>query len=315
MRRIYQERKEKGEFYLLVKDLKLFDHSFFFKYFRMNPCTYEKLLSWVGPFLKKQVTNMRESIGASERLSLTLKYLATGDAQCSIGTRYRISAAVVSCAINETCRVLWTELKNRDFLRVPNTEEDWKKVADVFKKKWNFPHALGAIDGKHITMQCPAKGGSDFVNYKKTHSIVLLGVCNGKYEFTMVDIGDSGRVYNNSSIGYCIDNYILNFPLPEKIRNSHDIFPYVFLGDDAFGLKPNILKPFPGQHLNVEERIFNYRLLRARRLIENTFGIAASRFRIFRRPIIAKVEAVIEITKAIVALHNFLMASRVQGEP
>ena len=53
MRRIYQERKEKGEFHLLVKDLKLFEHSFFFKYFRMNPCTYEKLLSWVGPFLKK----------------------------------------------------------------------------------------------------------------------------------------------------------------------------------------------------------------------------------------------------------------------
>ena len=117
---------------------------------------------------------MRESIGASERLSLTLKYLATGDAQCSIATSYRISAAVVNRAINETCRVLWTELKNRDFLRVPKTEEDWKKVADVFEEKWNFPHALGAIDGKHIAMQCPAKGGSDFFPPPFHHSISIL---------------------------------------------------------------------------------------------------------------------------------------------
>ena len=48
MRRIYQERKEKGEFHLL----------FFFKFFRMNPSTYEKLLSWVGPFLKKLEINI-----------------------------------------------------------------------------------------------------------------------------------------------------------------------------------------------------------------------------------------------------------------
>ena len=169
-------------------------------------------------------------------------------------------------------------------------------------------------------MQCPAKGGSDFFNYKKTHSIVLLGVCNGKYEFIMVDIGDSGRqsdgsVYNNSSTGYCIDNNILNFPFPKQVKNSQEVLPYVFLGDDAFGLKPNLLKPYPGQNLQIQERIFNYGLSRARRIIENTFGIAASRFRIFRRPIIAKVDTVKAITKAVVALHNLLMASRVQEEP
>ena len=72
----------------------------------MGPCTYEKFFSWVGPFSTKQDTNMRESIGASERFCLTLKYLATGDAQSSIATSYQISAAVVSRAINETCGVL-----------------------------------------------------------------------------------------------------------------------------------------------------------------------------------------------------------------
>jgi hypothetical protein len=70
-----------------------------------------------------------------------------------------------------------------------------------------------------------------------------------------------------------------------------------------------MLKPFPTQNLPVDERVFNYRLSRARRVIENAFGIAATRFRILRRPIIANVEKVKVLTKAVVALHNFLMSN------
>ena len=67
------------------------------------------------------------------------------------------------------------------------------------------------------------------------------------------------------------------------------------------------MKPYPFTKLSMDKLIFNYRLSRARRVIENTFGIAASRFRVFHRPIIASVGKVKEITKAVVALHNFLM--------
>ena len=72
----------------------------------------------------------------------------------------------------------------------------------------------------------------------------------------------------------------------------------------------SIMKPFPREVLLIRERIFNYRLLRARRIIENRFGILAARFRIFRRPIIAREHVVISITKATVSIHNYLMRGR-----
>ena len=50
----------------------------------------------------------------------------------------------------------------------------------------------------------------------------------------------------------------------------------------------------------------NYTTSRPRRVVENTFGICAFRFRIFKRPIIASVDIVISITKAVVTLHNYL---------
>ena len=67
------------------------------------------------------------------------------------------------------------------------------------------------------------------------------------------------------------------------------------------------MKPYPNHNIQLDQQIFNYRLSRARRIIENTFGIATTRFQIFRRPIIAKQEKFILVTKAVVALHNNLM--------
>ena len=161
-------------------------------------------------------------------------------------------------------------------------------------------------------MFAPASSGSGYFNYNRTHRIVPLGVCDAKYKFILVHIGDSdrqsdGSVYYKSHLGYAIENKKLNIPNDCPLRHTNRVLPYVFVTDDAFGLKRHMMKPYPFTNLSKDKQIFNYRLSRARRVIENTFGISARRFRVFYRPIIASVDKIKEKTKAVVALHNFLM--------
>ena len=105
--------------------------------------------------------------GPSERLCITLWYLSNGDAQLSIASSFRVSPPSVSRIISETCNVMWDEICKRGYLDVPDTEFKWRRIAMEFEEKWNFPHCLGCIDGKHVVMQAPARSGSKYFNYKK----------------------------------------------------------------------------------------------------------------------------------------------------
>ena len=49
--------------------------------------------------------------------------------------------------------------------------------------------------------------------------------------------------------------------------------PYMIVGDEAFSLKEEIMKPYARKQLDDANRIFNYRLSHIRRVGENAFGI------------------------------------------
>ena len=161
---------------------------------------------------------------------MTLRYLATGDAHTTIAAYYRISPTTVGRIISETCNALWDKLMEAGHIRTPSTVSALKNIARGIEERWNFPNMIGAIDGKHVRMIAPAGQASSLFNYKKTHSIVLLGVCDANYKFTLVDIGDSGRqsdgsVYANSNLGYAIENKLLNVPPDAKVTGSTKVLP------------------------------------------------------------------------------------------
>lgn len=197
---------------------------------------------------------------------------------------------------------------------MPNTEAEWDKIADDFMNKWNFPNCLGAIDGKHVNMKAPANSGSLNFNYKHSHSIVLLGLADANYRFTYINVGSAGRnsdggVYQNSQLSNALENNSINIPKPKPLPGRQQRVPYVVVADDAFSLKPYMLKPFAFKSQGVAERIFNYRLSRARRIIENVFGILSARFRVLRRNVELSKEKVTQIVCAVCVLHNFIMSS------
>lgn len=222
--------------------------------------------------------------------------------------------STTSSIINETCKVIWETLQP-DVLKVP-TRQDWLATSSGFHKRWNFPHCIGAIDGKHVVIQAPRLSGSFYFNYKHQHSIVLLAACDDQYRFTLVDIGAPGRnsdggIFANSAMGKAMERNTLNIPPPEAFNSV--CLPYVFVADEAFPLKSYMMRPFPRGNIRaarsqdeLERAIYNYRLCRARRLIENVFGIWSVRWRIFRRPIIANTENVVLYVQATICLHNWL---------
>lgn len=105
-------------------------------------------------------------------------------------------------------------------------------------------------------------------------------------------------------MGIAFNEGEIKIPEPEIIDSF--TLPYVLVSDEILKLEPWLMKPFPGKNLDQEKMIFNYRLSRCRRTIENAFGILVARWRILRRPIRASVSTVENITKTCVCLHNYL---------
>nr|CAH7756542.1 unnamed protein product [Callosobruchus chinensis] len=224
---------------------------------------------------------------------MTLKYLAHGGSFQTLSWEFRVGHSTVSKVILETCTVLWDVLQPI-YLSTP-TSDAWKNIAEEFLGRWNFPHTIGAIDGKHVHIQCPINTGSTYYNYKGYFSIVLLACCDADYKFTWVDIGAYGSEHDASI-----------FRRSEMGRMFNIEMPYFFVGDEAFPLKSYIMRPYPGRHLNLQKSVFNYRLSRARRIIENSFGILASRWRVYRSPLLCSVKTTEAIVKATTCLHNYL---------
>ncbi|XP_049301719.1 putative nuclease HARBI1 [Anopheles funestus] len=199
------------------------------------------------------------------------------------------------------------------YVKLPSTREDWLKVSDEFSSKWKFPHAIGAIDGKHVPIKAPANSGSDYFNYKQFFSVVLLAIVDANCNFMYADVGCKGRISDSgilrtSRLFGLLERNELNIPEAEVLRDSSSLrIPYMFLGDKAFAFTNYCIRPFGGTTASGSvERVFNDRHSKARRTVEMAFGILSARFRVLRKPMELNPLTASKIVLTTVYLHNFI---------
>eukprot|EP00102_Acyrthosiphon_pisum_P023738 XP_016660948.1 PREDICTED: uncharacterized protein LOC103309795 [Acyrthosiphon pisum] len=183
---INTKRNRFGEHHHLFPDL-LKDQKKFLKYFRMSPEKFYRLLNFIKNDIEKKDTTFRKAIPAEERLSICLRFLATGDTFGTIAFSYRVGEKSVRRIVYKTCEAIWKNL-SPIYMSPPN-QEQWQKIEEGFRTRWNFPNCVGSIDGKHVIINKPYHSGTLYFNYKKMCSLVLMAVVDAECRFIMVDVG------------------------------------------------------------------------------------------------------------------------------
>ena len=107
----------------------------------------------------------------------------------------------------------------------PTDPENWKKIEKRFRNRWNVPHTLGALDGKHIAIMKPKKSGSEYFNYKSYFSLVLFALDGIGYKFLCINVGASGsssdaQIFNRSNLKRRIENGTLGLPPIEPLGSE-----------------------------------------------------------------------------------------------
>lgn len=141
--------------------------------------------------------------------------------------------STISDLLKEVLDVLWKVLCPIH-MPIP-TEEYLFDIAQDFYVRWDFPHCVGAIDGRHVKIQKPDGSGNLYYNYKKFYSIVLQAVVDARHKFITIDVGGYGHqhdatTFRNSSLYKNLENKTIKVPEDDELPKSRTIVPFFLLG-------------------------------------------------------------------------------------
>ena len=309
-----REREEKGHYHQLLPLLRVQDPDCYRYYLRMDHDLFIEILERITPHIKKRETNWKKPLEPGLRLAITLRFLATGEAYKSMALNFRVGPNTISKLVPETCEAIISEYLQETIV-CPTCPQDWKRVAEDFAGAWDFYHTLGALDGKHVAIQPPPNCGSFYYNYKGYHSIILLALADAQAKFMWIDVGANGAcsdagIFQGCHLRRAMEDLSARVPEREPLPGGTRPVPYFIVGDNAFPMKQWLQKPYPHRGMSRAQRNYNYRLSRARRVVENAFGMWANRFRCFLTVLNVHPKTVEKLVIAGCILHNILRDKR-----
>lgn len=279
--------------------------------FRLQKSTFTSLLHHIGPYLERTDTRFRRSIPVEKRVALALYALGSSSELRTLGNLFGVGKSTAGEMLHEFCTTLVDNFFHT-FIQFPSTNEEVKKTTNDFQISSGYPMCLGALDGSHISIKPPLGFEVDYFNYKKYHSVVLLGVVNSSLSFTYVNVGAPGRsndssVFARSNLAEVIQHptYSNHYMMINNVKiQSH------LIADSAFALAPTLMKPFPSKSdMTRRNSLFNYRLSRCRSSVERAFGSLKNRFRLLHKKMEFDLDNSTTIIKAATVLHNLCISS------
>ncbi len=181
-------RRKFGLYDQLMVELRREDRPAFENFMRMPPELYDEVLLRIEHRLTKQYTFFREPLEPGLKLAITLRHLASGAKYSDMKFAWRVPHNTISIIVREVCQAIINEY-SEEMLTTPYSPRMWLPVAQRFYQRWNFPHCLGALDGKHVACKKPSHSGSTYYNYKKFFSIILMALVDADYKFLWIDVG------------------------------------------------------------------------------------------------------------------------------
>ena len=294
----------------------------FKSFMRLSKSQFFEVLGLIEDDISTDNSTSRDGIPAKEKFMVTLRFLAGGESHTTLSLYFMIGRSTISKFIPQVLRAIIRRLGPL-YAKLPTEENEWLNIERRFANRWDYPNTIGAIDGKHIQMMKPRTSGSTYFSYKQSFSINLMAVVGADYKFLAYDIGSPGRmsdsgIWNRSNLRQLFepsgDSNPLNIPPPHvlvsslnKVDSRIQLVRYHLIGDDGFGLSRYLMKPYGGQGILPTMEIFNYRLSRARQVVEVAFGILANRFRCLMNRIYCIPNNAKLIVEASVTLHNYLI--------
>ena len=275
--------------------------------FRMKKETYSYLCDKLRCVIVRQDTRLRKAISVEKRVAITLWCLATPCEYRTISHLFGVARSTVCSIVQDTCRAIVSTLMST-YIQFP-TGEALTKVVDEFERKWGFPQRAGAIDGSHIPISAPELNHTDYYSRKGWYSMVVQAVVDHEYIFRDICVGWPGsvhdaRIFANSKIFRRITQDRLLADGGTRTILGCQV-PICIIGDSAYPIQTWLMKPFSDcSSQTVQQKCFNYRLSRARIVVENAFGRLKARWRRLLKRNDMVTEHIPAVITACCILHN-----------
>uniref|UniRef100_A0A803K3S6 Putative nuclease HARBI1 n=1 Tax=Xenopus tropicalis TaxID=8364 RepID=A0A803K3S6_XENTR len=202
------------------------------------------------------VTARSQALPGISKLLAVLHFLGSGSFQQVSARLVGMSQPTFSRILRQVLRALLPH--SQRLISFPSTEAECTRVKQDFYLIGHFPNCLGAIDCTHVPLTPPRAHQERYLNRKRSHSINVQVVCDSHLRIISVRSGFPGSVH---------DAHILRQSALYERFTQGEMPQGWLVGDAGYPCSRWLMTPIPRPpHV------------RARSLIERTFGVLKSRF-------------------------------------